>query len=65
MITYTALAAKLRANAAAVATAATSPVVTADITALAELLDILASNKGVGTTPLLKSGTAKQYLNPE
>lgn len=65
MITYTALAAKLRANAAAVATAATSPVATADITALAELLDILASNKGLGTPPLIKSKTAKTQLNPQ
>lgn len=65
MITYTALAAKLRANAAAVATAATSPVVTADITALAQLLDILAAEKGLGTPPLLKSTTAKAQLNPQ
>lgn len=65
MITYTALAAKLRANAAAVATAATSPVVTADITGLAELLDILAADKGHGLPPLLKSATAKAQLSPQ
>lgn len=65
MITYTLLATRLRANAAAVATAATSPVVTADITGLADLLDILASNKGLGTPPLLKSTTAKAQLNPQ
>ena len=64
MITYTALAAKLRTNAAAVATAATSPVVTADITALAELLDILPADKGHGTAVLLKSKTAKTQLSP-
>lgn len=65
MITYTALAAKLRANAAAVATAATSPVVTADITALAQLLDILAADKGLGTPPLLKSTLGKTQFNPQ
>lgn len=65
MITYTLLATRLRANAAAVATAATSPVATADITGLAELLDILAAEKGLGTPPLLKSVTAKAQLNPE
>ncbi len=65
MITYTLLAARLRANAAAVATAATSPVVTADITALAQLLDILAADKGLGTPPLLKSTAAKTQLNPQ
>lgn len=65
MITYTLLATRLRANAAAVATAATSPVATADITALAQLLDILAADKGLGTPPLLKSTTAKAQLNPQ
>jgi len=65
MITYTLLAARLRTNAAAAATAATSPVVTADIQALAQLLDILAADKGLGTAPLLKSTTAKAQLNPQ
>lgn len=64
MITYTALAAKLRTNAAAVATAATAPVATADITGLAELLDIMAADKSSGLVPLLKSVTAKAQLNP-
>ena len=65
VITYTALAAKLRTNAAAVATAATAPVSTANITGLAELLDILASDKGLGLPPLLKSALAKIEFNPE
>lgn len=65
MITYTLLAARLRTNAAAVATAATAPVATADITGLAELLDILAADKGHGLPPLLKSTTAKAQLNPQ
>jgi hypothetical protein len=64
MITYTALAAKLLTNAAAVATAATAPVVTADIQALADLLTILAADKSLGTPPLLKSTTGKAQLNP-
>lgn len=64
MITYTALAAKLRANAAAVATSATAPVVTADITGLAEMLDLMAADKGTGIIPLLKSVVAKVQLNP-
>jgi hypothetical protein len=66
MITYTALAAKLRTNAAAVAAAGSmAPVVAADITGLAQLLDILAAEKGLGTPPLLKSTTAKAQLNPQ
>lgn len=65
MITYTLLATRLRANAAAVATACVSTVVTADITGLAQLLDILAAEKGLGTPPLLKSTTAKAQLNPQ
>lgn len=65
VITYTALAAKLRANAAAVATAATAPVSTANITGLAELLDILAADKSLGLSPLLKSALAKIEFNPQ
>lgn len=65
MVTYTALATRLRANAAAVATAAAGGTTAAEITALADLLDILASNKGLGLSPLLKSGTAKVQLNPQ
>lgn len=64
VITYTALAAKLRTNAAAVATSATSPVTTANITALAELLDILAAKKGLGQSALMScSDTTKGQLN--
>jgi len=65
VITYTALAAKLRTNAAAVATAATAPVSTANITGLAELLDILANTKDLGTVPLLRSALAKIEFNPQ
>lgn len=53
IITYGALAAKLRANAADVASAGTmSPVTAANITALAELLDILAAKKTLGFSAL-------------
>jgi hypothetical protein len=65
MVTYTALAARLSANAAAVATAAAGGTTAAEITALADLLSILASNKGLGLSPLLRSGTAKAQLNPQ
>lgn len=65
MVTYTALASRLSTNAAAVATAAAGGTTTAEIQALAELLQILASNKGLGLSPLLKSGTAKAQLNPQ
>lgn len=65
MITFTALAAKLRTNAAAVATAATAPVATADITGLAELLDLLAADKGHGSPLLQRTITAKAQLNPQ
>lgn len=66
VITYTALAAKFRANAAAVAAAGTmSPVSAANITGLAELLDILAAAKDLGTPPLLRSALAKVEIKPE
>lgn len=65
VITYTLMAARLRTNAAAVATAATAPVSTANITGLAELLDILAADKGHGLPPLLRSALAKVEFNPE
>lgn len=66
VITYTALAAKLRTNAAAVAAAGSmSPVSAANITGLAELLDILANSKDLGTPPLLRSLLAKAEFNPQ
>jgi hypothetical protein len=40
-------------------------IVTGTIQGLAQLLTILASHKGWGTPPLLKSTTAKEQLNPE
>lgn len=63
--TYTALAAKLRTNAAAVAAAGSmSPISAANITALAELLDILAAKKGIGQAALMScSDTTKAQLN--
>jgi len=66
MVTYTALASALNANAASVAsTLGGGAIVTGTIQGLAQLLQILASNKGLGTPPLLKSTTAKEQLNPE
>ncbi len=66
MITYTALATALRANAAAVAVSAGGgSVATATITGLAELLDTLASNKGLGLPPLQKGTLAKEQISPE
>lgn len=66
MITYTALATALSSNASAVASAAGGGSVTAStISGLAELLQILAADKGHGTAPLLKSVTAKAQLNPQ
>jgi hypothetical protein len=66
VITYTALAAKFRTNAAAVAAAGSmSPVTAANITGLAEMLDIMANDKSLGLNPLLKSALAKVELNPQ
>lgn len=66
MVTYTALASALNANASAVGSAAGgTPIVAGTIQGLAQLLTILASHKGWGTPPLLKSTTAKEQLNPE
>ena len=65
MITYGALAAKLRTNAADVAAAGTmSPVTEANITALAELLDLMAAKKSMGQPPLIAcSDATKAQLN--
>lgn len=66
VITYTALAAKFRTNAAAVAAAGSmSPVTAANITGLAEFLEILAADKSLGLAPLLKSALAKIEFNPQ
>lgn len=66
MITYTALATALIANNTAVAAAAGGGAITAStVSGLAELLQILASNKGLGTPPLLKSKNAKVEMNPQ
>lgn len=66
MVTYTALASALNANAASVAsTLGGGAIVAGTIQGLAQLLTILASHKGWGTPPLLKSTTAKEQLNPE
>jgi hypothetical protein len=66
MVTYTFLATRLLLDPTGIATAiGGSGVTAATVSGLAELLQILASNKSLGTPPLLKSGTAKAQINPE
>lgn len=66
MVTYTFLASRLLLDPTGIATAIGGTGVTAAmVSGLAELLQILAADKGLGTAPLLKSGTAKAQLNPQ